>query len=231
MPEERTAKSRLDVTILVKEAIRRDVLSGKLPAGDRLTADALARRLGVSHIPVREALRIMEAEGQVVSRHGKGFFVADLSLAELEDIYEWREIVEAQGVSKGFALMADQDVSRARELLDAMTAVETKSDRTEFVELNRQFHLLPLQCAESPTLLRFIEHLWDAAARYQAAVPFDGHAIPVLNSEHRELVAAMEERDATRYLNVMRVHRRQTWEPIRQGLITGESSSAGHTHS
>src|SRR2546421_10103556 len=79
----------------VRAQIEESILSGQLPAGTRLNADDYARRMGISHIPVREALHALAAEGWIVQRHHQGAFVREHDPATLADLFEARTHLEA----------------------------------------------------------------------------------------------------------------------------------------
>src|SRR6266516_2172109 len=105
------------------QAVRNELLTGLLRPGERLTEEATAQRLGISHIPVREAFRFLEAEGHVVRDARRGLRVAQLSAAEAQDIYRTRALLEAEANRLGVPeLTADDDrrLAHNRGLLQAL---------------------------------------------------------------------------------------------------------------
>ncbi|MDR7541769.1 MAG: GntR family transcriptional regulator, partial [Armatimonadota bacterium] len=93
---------------MVADVLREAILRGILLAGQQLRQDEIARELGVSHIPVREALRQLEAEGLVRLRPYRGFEVSELSPEEVEELYEIRIPLECQALRLAFPHLTDE---------------------------------------------------------------------------------------------------------------------------
>jgi DNA-binding GntR family transcriptional regulator len=199
----------------------RAIASGELAPGTRLSPARLAEELGVSHIPVREALAALEAVGQVRRIPRVGFFVAELSVEDIEDIYHWRRILEDEANRIAVPKLTDADLERMREVNEQLAAAVTQPG-SAFAELNRVFHFIPVERAGSEHLTRFISHLWDAAARYQGATAYARLAKSLLQSHHDALMAAYQNRDAAAVNEIMAQHRGATLESIRQPHEPGE---------
>ncbi len=84
--------------------LRKEIASGALRPGEQVLQEAIADRLGVSRVPLREALKILEGEGQVVYHPHRGYFVAELSVADLVEVYRIRDLLEAEAVEVGVGL-------------------------------------------------------------------------------------------------------------------------------
>src|SRR4029078_13747600 len=110
---------RQTVASMTVEALRERILRGDYPEGEPLRQDALADELGVSRIPVREALRQLEAEGLVTFSPHRGAVVSTLSLEEIEELFELRADIEADLLRRAMPHVATEDVTRAKEILDA----------------------------------------------------------------------------------------------------------------
>ena len=191
------------------------IVSGELPAGTRLSPARLAEDLGVSHIPVREALAALEAIGHVRRVPRVGFFVAELSSDDIEDIYHWRQVLEDEAHRLAVPRLSDEDLAKMREINTAMLkAAGERSDR--FLSLNRKFHFVPFERTDSEHLLRFLRHLWDAAARYQNAMAYVKVPRSTLQDHHNSLMAAFEARDVDGVNLWMAKHRAVTLESIRK---------------
>lgn len=199
-----TAGSRSDgLQDFVARNLVRGITSGELPPGTRLSPARLAEDLGVSHIPVREALAALEAVGQVKRIPRVGYFVAELSIADVEDVYHWRGLLEDEAHRIAVPQLSEEDLARMREINARMA---TEQD-------NRAFHFIPFQRANSEHLLRFIAQLWDAAARYRSIAPV------VDSGQHNDaLLAAFEARDVAAVQALMAAHRCVALESVRQGL-------------
>lgn len=199
----------------VSRRLVKAIVSGELPAGTRLSPARLAEDLGVSHIPVREALAALEAIGHVRRIPRVGFFVAELSTDDIEDIYHWRQVLEDEAHRIVVPRLTDQDLARMREINTAMLkAASERSD--QFVSLNREFHFVPFELVGSEHLLRFLRHLWDAAARYQGAMAYVRVPRSTLQDHHNGLMEAFEARDVEGVNRWMAKHRTVTLEAMRK---------------
>lgn len=200
------------------------IVSGKLPPGEKLSPAKIADEFGVSHIPVREALAAMEAVGHVKRVPRVGFFVAELSTDDIEDIYHWRQILEDEATRIAVPKLDEADLGRMRKLNAAMfRAAEQRDGR--FLGLNREFHFIPFERAGSDILVRFISQLWDAAARYQNTMAFARVPRSLLRDHHNALMEAFEARDVNLVNARMAEHRGVTLMAIRE--ITSRTEEAG----
>ena len=187
--------------------LRRGIVSGELRPGEQIRQDALAERLGTSRVPLREALKILEGEGQVTYHPHRGYFVAELSSADLTEVYRIRELLEDEAVSTAIPLLRDEDVA---ELAAAMTAIEVAAasgDIAGMTRANRQFHFLLIERASMPRLARLIRQLWDATDAYRSVYFAEEHNRLQVEHEHRAIVEAVRERDIPRTIALLHTHR------------------------
>jgi DNA-binding GntR family transcriptional regulator len=212
----------------VHRRISRAIVSGDLPPGERLSPARLADELGVSHIPVREALAALQASGHVDHIPRVGFFVADLSLDDLQDIYRWRELLEDEAHRIAVPQLTDADLAHMRELNERMLVAVRSGDNGQFVSLNRAFHFVPFERVGSPHLLRFLTNLWDAAARYQVAMASAPVPPSMLQEHHDRLMAAFEAKNVKGVNAAMRAHRRPTIE-VMKALDRKRRQAAGRS--
>jgi DNA-binding GntR family transcriptional regulator len=199
----------------VSRRLVKAIVSGDLPPGTRLSPARLAEDLGVSHIPVREALAALEVVGHVKRIPRVGFFVAELSTGGIEDIYHWRQVLEDEAHRIGVPRLSDADLARMREINTGMLrAARERND--SFLVLNREFHFVPFERAGSEHLLRFLNHLWDASARYQNAMAYVRVPKSLLQDHHNSLMKAFEARDVDAVNAAMAKHRDFTLDAIRK---------------
>ena len=92
-------------------ALRRALVSGELAPGEQVRQESLAERFGVSRVPLREALKILEGEGRVVYLPHRGYFVAELSLDDLLEVYRMRELLEAEAVMVAVPRLGASDLA------------------------------------------------------------------------------------------------------------------------
>jgi DNA-binding GntR family transcriptional regulator len=177
----------------VLDALRGAILAGELPAGDTLRQEDLAERLGVSRMPVREAIRRLHGEGLVEVLPSRRVRVAALSRDEIEDIYDMRAALEPLAVR-----LAVPRLTRAM-LRDAAYALEAADDEQEaetFGVRNAAFHLSLMSACERPRLLAGIASLLDLSDRYQRAALPAGEHNALVRAEHAALLEAARAGDA-----------------------------------
>lgn len=197
--------------------IRDAITSGELRPGSQLVQEDLAHQFHVSRVPVREALRSLSAEGLVEYFPNRGFFVAQLSVADLAEVYELRALIERDVLIKAAANVTPQDVTDIEQLLQA---VEAASSPAATADANRRFHFAIFELANAPRAVRLLEQLWDATDAYRAmyfALPESGMRIA---REHRELWQALAEGEGAQAASIQDAHRRHA-EVAVSGLLRG----------
>jgi len=147
----------------VARIVRQRILSGQYKAGDFLRQEALAQELGVSRIPIREALALLEAEGFVVREQYRGALIPHLSLREVEEIYKLRSMLEPFLLEQAIPKLTPAVIAKARELV---MASRTCSDLNEWGRLNFQFHKTLYAVADLPLTMQVLDQLLMRADRY-----------------------------------------------------------------
>lgn len=194
----------------ILENLRDDILTGQLPAGAPLLLDDLAGRFGTSVIPIREALRRLEAERLVVLRPHRTAQVAELSLAELKDLYFVRLLVEPEAVRLAHDRLAAPDYAELRRLTDDMERHALADDDLMAFEIHAELHFLIYRAAGSPALLGIVERLWDETERYRHAVKHYRSDARTWATEHRHLIGLLEGSDVDASVEEMRAHLTRT---------------------
>jgi DNA-binding GntR family transcriptional regulator len=181
---------------VVKE-IRRSILSGALRPGQSFSLREVAEQLGVSFIPVREALHHLEGQGLVVTSRGKSATVAPLSHADLRGIYRLRRQVEPELIGRACLLLTDADHLRLAGYLPLFA--DAALDMDQIYEAHHEFHLELLRPAATPWDLRTVEMLGRAAERYIrlafGALDTDPHEHERRERSHAVLLKAVARRD------------------------------------
>lgn len=171
------------------DLVRDRIVSGSVPANVAIRQDALANELGVSKIPLREALARLEQEGLLVSQPNRGFFVRPLTGEEAEEVYALRLKIEPEAVAVAAGRAAEADREYARLALDALDrAIDKSTD--DVGRLNRAFHLALVKPARQPLTFQVVERLHIMAERYVRK-----HLEPMgrdtrANEEHEMILAA-----------------------------------------
>lgn len=188
---------------VVAEVLREAILRGILSAGQQLRQEEIARQLGVSHIPVREALRQLEAEGLVRLRPYRGFEVSELSPEEVEELYEIRIPLECQALRLALPRLTDQDLEQAQAVLDAIDAEE---DPSAWSELNTHFHAILYAPSRRQRLLNLIRTLRTNVDRYLRLYISVMQRKAYSQREHRAILEAVRRRDEARALRALQEH-------------------------
>lgn len=184
----------------VTKEIRRSILSGSLKPGQRFSLREISAQLGISFIPVREALRQLEAQGLVITRPGKSASVAPLSQEDLRGIYRLRRQLEPDIAARSCTLLDESDYDRIERYVDMFGDESLGVD--EVYEAHHQFHLELLRPAATAWDLRILEGLWHAAERYVRLAFLQLDAEPREHHRrehaHAELVETFRFRDPAR---------------------------------
>lgn len=192
---------------LVLHEIRRSILSGELPPGRPFTVPALTEQLGVSHVPVREALRQLEAQGLIVLSPSRSAIVTPLDADDLRAIYRLRLRVEPELAALSAAGRTDAEIAD----LDRMVRATFGDVLGEaFWAPHRAFHAALIEPAASEWDRRLLAPLWDASERYTRLV-FDPVDAPESFAAHRShahdaLVDAARSRDPEQVRAAVREH-------------------------
>jgi DNA-binding GntR family transcriptional regulator len=204
----------------VQDAVRRDIITGVLTPGARVTETALAERYQVSRVPVREALRGLESEGFVESRPHAGSRVAAIPVADADELFALRETLEVSIVRRAALRAAalwttdeePQDWWRERRKiaasLDAGDECVARDDLDPLVELNDLIHLGIARLSGSDTLFWVLRQLsWKIEWLYAAGTQPRGKR---LWPDHRLIVSAIDAGDADRAASLMATHVRES---------------------
>lgn len=197
-------------------ALRADILSGELTPGQQLIQEDIADRLGVSRIPLREALQLLASEGLVVHVAHRGYFVTELSVTDLQEVYRLREILEAEAIAAALPGLSDEDVVHLRELAVQVHAAQALGDLTA---ANRRFHFAVFDAAGMPRLSRLLRQLWDASDAYRALYFQQGVNRQRVHAEHDALLEAIEARDIPAAVALQAAHRAHSVAWVRAQLL------------
>lgn len=187
---------RQTVAMLTLEAIREQILRGTFPEGASLRQDALATDLGVSRIPVREALRQLEAEGLVTFSPHVGAVVSSLSLGEIKELFELRALIEADMLHRAVPAITPEELTAAEEILDRYeTALQTR-DMAAWGALNWQFHATLYSPANQPLTMGVVQTLHNQSDRYLRMQLALTQGETRAREEHRAILRAAREGEA-----------------------------------
>jgi DNA-binding GntR family transcriptional regulator len=197
-------RSRAD---FVFESLRDAISDGRIAVGERVREEEIARELGVSRTPVREALQRLHQRGLLVFGNGRGLVVAELSQHQVLQLYAMREILEGSAARFAAQHATAADVAILYRLQKELA--EAKPDALLLVTLNRRFHQAIYEAAHNQYLLQTLNMLHDSLALLHNAT----FRVPSRRSdsdeEHHRIVAAIEKHDPGAAEEAAREHIRQ----------------------
>ena len=196
-------------------ALRAEIADGRLAPGAALRQDELAGRFGTSRIPVREALRTLQAEGLVTYSPNCGAVVAVVSAKEIQEMLEVRIALECHAIGMAVPLTAGSDIERMRRILQAYDVAPNPG---EWSAMNWRFHWALYAPSDCQRLLAAIEQNWNrfsSAARVQIST-LAGRERP--QREHHQLLALVEDGKTLLAAALLADHIRDTQRSIRAGM-------------
>ena len=183
---------------IVYDTIRDAILSARYRPGQRLVADELAKEIGVSRMPVREALHRLEATGLVTLTPHRGAVVNELSEAEIIEIYHIRAVLDGLATRLAAPHLCKPDHARLNAILDQMAAAAKAKDLDRVLHVNREFHQIIWQAARAPRLQSLLENLYDASQRFRHLSVLLPGRLEQLTQDHRRITQALARGDVNR---------------------------------
>jgi DNA-binding GntR family transcriptional regulator len=218
-PVNRTATSS------VASRLRRDILSGRLPPGQKLRQDELAREFNISRIPVREALIALAGEGLVVLQANRGGVVAGLSRKELEEIYAIGRALEELAVERAIAQLTLADIGAMETILAEMERRRTSAAR--WYGLNQRFHMTLARACDWPTLTGLVERWREHMGRYVTGFGAFCHNRSLWDADHRAILEACRKRDTRRAVRLVREHWEKSFRIVEDRMPSADALASG----
>lgn len=194
------------VAAQVADTLREAIARGTLAAGTALRQDNLAARFGFSRMPIRDALRQLEAEGLVTIHPTRGASVARMDSIEIAEIYAVRDLLEAEALRLSCPRLGDAGLDEAAGVLDQ---IDGEPNVGRWGLLNRQFHLLLYGGCGNARLLALIDAQHNAADRYVRILLSSLDYRLTSQAEHRAILAACRQRDCERAVALLSSHLRE----------------------
>ena len=211
------AKARTVQASRIVDELREQILHGDREPGSRLGQELLAAEFGASRMPVREALRALEAEGLVKIKAHSGAWVSGLDQEEFEQCYKLREVVEPMVIGESVPLLNTVQLDRIAELADLIDATGGARGLRSFLQLDREFHLLSYAGAAYPFLTELVTRLWNTTQPYRRELVryMPDESFHSTCAEHHLIVDAVRSRDTEAAQSLVRLHIRRTRMTLR----------------
>lgn len=212
----------------VLQELRRDLTRGRLEPGERVSVDQLAARFDVSPLPVREALRVLLAEGRVEYSSHRGFRVTKLTLADVEEIFLMCELLEGEALRRGVRQMSDEAIEEMGALLKRLQPMPKDEEEVwDQVRDHQDFHFVPIDQAGLPRMALELRRLWDHTDHFRTVYLFsDSDAHQAFQQEHVAIFDACVARDAPLAVKLTKQHRRQAIGQVAKGFERDDAAEA-----
>jgi DNA-binding GntR family transcriptional regulator len=211
---------------LVSRRLRDAIVGGRYAPGERLRQEEIASEMGISRVPVREALRQLETEGLVTLAPHAGATVAQLDPHELDEIYAIRIALEPMLIAESAARLDADQIGHLRGLVAEIEAsVETPE---HWLDLDRRFHVASFAAAPMPQARELAEGFWNRTQHYRRAhvLGMTREDLGVVHLEHRLILDALERRNGEDAGAALRTHLRRTREALHRRSGVFEESEA-----
>jgi DNA-binding GntR family transcriptional regulator len=212
----------------VAAKLRKEILSGAIAPRAPIVVRDLVERLGVSHIPIREALRALEAESLVVSRPGQSVIVSGVDLDELLDLYRLRRLIEVDAIRRAFPLYTPAFLDEARRIYEELLKLAPSQADSRWWAVHRRYHWWFLEPGLTPWSTKLLTLVWQASERYQRLYILVFGSAEEANVEHDRVLAVASGGDLDSFIDAWLHHLGRTEESIATGYMArhGEAHEA-----
>jgi len=199
--------------------IRRSIIMGHRKPGERLDLETLSKRHGTSVTPIRDALQMLSQEGLVTIKPRSGYFVTHITLKQLRDMLELREILEVASIERAAVRITEEQLEQLEHVHAGYTGEDDESyDR--YMDENQRIHYLIAQASGNQELAEMLGHLLDRLASFMVLC----RAGETLESRHALLIEALRTRNVAAARQAMLDEINQTRETILERVIQAEGA-------
>jgi DNA-binding GntR family transcriptional regulator len=201
----------------VADALRREISSGRLAPGSRVVQESLAAQLGVSRLPIRESLKVLEAECLLTYVPHVGYRVPQPDMADLTELFRLRAVLEDEVLRDAVAHTTGRDVESLRAQMAAMNTRAGARDVAAAATTNRQFHQLVVRPSRMARAKRILSQLWNVTEAYRPLYlrQLDPDWV---QRQHHKWVDALGGRDMNNVLALNKAHRARTFAHL-SGMV------------
>lgn len=205
--------------------LRRLLVTGELAPGAKIPVDAVAKRCGVSPVPVREALKQLQNEGVVVNEPRRGYWVAKHSSEEFAEIQDITTLLEREAIRLGATHLTDEDIERMDAFRIEMEQALALGDLWTTNVAHREMHFVPYRASGKKRLVREIERLWEHTDHYRVLYLYKDKDVQAVSlRQHVDLIDACRTRDPDLIRDAMSTHRDYATATITPGLLDEKDS-------
>lgn len=186
--------------------LQKDILTGKLKPGEKLTEQNLCKTYGVSRTPVREALRQLETDGLVETILNRGAFVIGMSEQDYEDMFELRKTYEIQAVKWAIERITEEEMDRLEETFEFMEFYTLRNDIEKMLTINSGFHQVIYEASHNRMLRKLLSSYQNYLKYKGMDSIYDDNYLPTVLEEHRAIFKAFKDKDVKAGALAMEIH-------------------------
>jgi DNA-binding GntR family transcriptional regulator len=210
---------RQSLTSAVADKLRDQIIRGEIPEGAQLRQDAIATQYHVSRIPVREALRQLDAEGLISIVPNRGAIVPALSPDDIRELFSIRALLEPEVLKLSVPHLKEEDLSQAEAVLAKYVSELKREDHVSaWGRLNWQFHSILYSRANQPRFMAIIRNVNNSGERYTRLQLYLTHGMKRANEEHHQILDFCRQRDVMAACKLLRQHIQYAGESLRKVL-------------
>ena len=206
MLEVQTFSKPTDLKEWAYRTIKKLIISDELQVGEQLRIEVLSAKLGISRTPIREALLILEREGLVRVASRVGFFVRDLTMQDLRELFELREIIEAYAAEKAVANLSAEDLLHLANIHKESVEAVNSGKLDTFLNFEIDFHTIIIKNANNQRLFGVMESLKDLTYRERLLSVRSIENVKQSLEEHEQILEALKQRNIQKAGECMRLH-------------------------
>ena len=209
------------------DRLRTMIVEGVLTAGEKVPERALCEKLGVSRTPMREALKVLAADGLLTLEPNRGARVRAITLDDLEEVFPLMGALEALAGELACANITDAQMTELRKTHELMLECFHASDLSGYFRHNQRIHEIIMQAAGNATLSSMVQSLAVRVRRARYLANMSSERWQQAVAEHEEIIMALDVRDGQRLGAILKRHLANKFATVRQWLIDQENTSAG----
>lgn len=218
---------RRSIPEAIRDSLQERILSGEFKEGDALVQDMIAEEYNVSRMPVREALRQLEADGLVAMRTHKGAVVTTVPTEQVEELFDLRALLESDLLGRAIPRMTDSDITEAGKILEELGESYRRRDMASWGRLNWAFHRRLYVPAGRSQTLAVLQNVNLQVERYIRLHLLMTDGIEDAEREHREILKLCALRDAEAAVTFLRRHILDTGRSLVAALRNHRAGIAG----
>jgi len=214
-----SAIPRQSLTSAVADKLRDQIIRGEIAEGTQLRQDAIATQYHVSRIPVREALRQLDAEGLIAIVPNRGAIVPALSPDDIEEIFSIRALLEPEVLKRSIPHLTQEDLGEAEAILRTYVKELRREDHVSgWGRLNWRFHSILYSRANQPRSLAIIRNVNNSGERYTRLQLYLTHGMKRANDEHHKILHLCRQRDVPGACQLLHEHIQHAGQSLKQAL-------------